>query len=254
MNCPCKSGKHFSECCFPILDTAPPDPKTEYSNENCYAKAYNNCSQKLSKEHIFGKGVTKIIKEANPLENGDIAFIDPDYIPNIPPENFVSNILCERHNNALNKIDNIGQTFIRILYGKKKKNEINFISGYELERWMLKVLCNVSASGNWFLKGNRVKKLKPHPIFLKILFEGFPFPEGWGLYIAKKIKYRGPLVFSVSPLIGHSVHGLEFKMGYIQLFFTIEDARNVDDRLIYHPLSVILDLSEAGKREINLLW
>lgn len=253
MDCPCKSGKHFKECCFPIINTAPPIPKTEYSNEKCYAKTYNNCVPKITNEHIVGRVVTKIMKEAHPFKDGKIKMIGPDYLPNIPPIEFKSNILCKRHNEAMSGIDDIGQKFFRILFGQKEENESNFIPGYELERWMLKLLCNLSSSGNWFSKGNKIPKLEPHPTFLKILFEGFPFPEGWGLYILRKVKPSGPL-FGISPLITNAIYGLKLKIGYLHYFFAIDDMRGAHEEIIYHPESLILELSEADKREIHLLW
>jgi hypothetical protein len=237
-----------------IINTAPSGPKTGYSNKKCYAKSDNNCAQKITKEHIIGKGVTGILEAANPIEDGKLGFFGPNYVPKIPVKDFFSYTLCKRHNEALSAIDTIGIKFFRNLFGMQNKNEDKDIPGYEFERWMLKVLCNISSSGNWFSKGKKIPKLKPHPTFLKILFEGFPFPEGWGLYIAKEIKNRGPLAFSWFPMITQAVHGLEFKFKFIRIVFAIGDIRGMHEKLIYHPLSLALDLPGVNTREIRFLW
>jgi hypothetical protein len=107
-------------------------------------------------------------------------------------------ILCKGHNNRLTQLDELGTKFVvaiqRCLANLREPPgpELLFLfNGDDLERWMLKVLCgvafanrrdNVQLPGDWH----------PPLEWLRIIFEGAPFPARCGLYgHHKALNYHG---------------------------------------------------------------
>jgi hypothetical protein len=63
-----------------------------------------------------------------------------------------------------------------------RRNKLDLFSGDDLERWMLKVLCGVVASGNATGSKGVISSWQPPLLWLEILFDGRSFPPGWGIY------------------------------------------------------------------------
>jgi hypothetical protein len=94
------------------------------------------------------------------------------------------------------------------------------VSGEALERWMLKALIGVVASGNAAKDGQRILKSKPPLAWLQILVGLEPMPEGWGLYLSYEPGERvmGTRGLAFAPLIHDNkvvgaishVHGFRF--------------------------------------------
>ncbi|TWB85313.1 hypothetical protein FBZ93_1384 [Bradyrhizobium macuxiense] len=96
----------------------------------------------------------------------------------MPVKGLASNILCERHNNALGDLASLIDNFvtaIRSFDGAPKSRHIQF-SGSGIERWMLKCLLGLSVSKNI------TSQLKPE--CTDLLFERIDWPDKWGLYFS----------------------------------------------------------------------
>ncbi len=97
-------------------------------------------------------------------------------------------VLCARHNSALGGLDTWARSFIEALdlWSVHIPSEApgdfhRLFSGYDLERWLLKVLCAHLAGGRW-RSSVTTSKWQPPRLWLDILFSGVPFPPRCGLY------------------------------------------------------------------------
>ena len=73
--CPCNSGKKAKFCCLEankwnkkptILKIKNLDSK--YSNDKCYAKKIENCSSKISREHVISKNILEDLELNNKIK------------------------------------------------------------------------------------------------------------------------------------------------------------------------------------------
>ena len=148
--CPCGSGRPIINCCVTTrVNTSPPLPKTEFSNPRCYARALHDCTRKMSREHFISESVLKIIE----VPNKGMTISGPNWLTegeerNISLASLTSKVLCERHNAALSPLDGVGKRFFEYIMRGIEQSDILMINGYEVERWMLKLLCGYLASGN----------------------------------------------------------------------------------------------------------
>lgn len=74
----------------------------------------------------------------------------------LPPDALASRILCDRHNEALSELDTCALKFFNCVMtvpkllraSGRKRDHLFMFSGPNLERWMIKVLAGMLASGN----------------------------------------------------------------------------------------------------------
>jgi hypothetical protein len=94
-----------------------------------------------------------------------------------------SRVLCERHNNALSPLDAVVGGFALAIRefdhafrvgAQSAPVDEKVFSGDDVQRWMLKCLIGLTASGNL----NAAVK----PECVEVLYGRLPWPVGWGLY------------------------------------------------------------------------
>jgi hypothetical protein len=149
-----------------------------YRHPRCYANADANCSTKISKEHFISASLLRKLELNNKAKIAGLAWQEPEKFDLVPVQGLASNILCERHNSALSRLDSLINAFatsIRSFDRAPATKHVKF-SGSDIERWMLKCLLGLSVSKN--IKS----QLKPECIDL--LFGRSDWPEQWGLYFS----------------------------------------------------------------------
>jgi len=178
-----------------------------------------------------------------------------------------SNILCERHNNALSDLDACAKEFFDGLLRALSKSqgpvpdEILRVDGEKLEQWVLKACCGALASGNLLEDATRVSREPPRK-WLDILFSESVWEVDTGLYVrqASMTPHQG---YSIGPVYTRdtwSGGGLEF--AGVELFVLMdsgiekqiwETSTNETSPLIYRP-GVIRFESSLRTTEIELQW
>jgi len=107
----------------------------------------------------------------------------------LPTARLASKMLCKRHNEALSSLDAVALRFFQKLDNairqRERRNRAFLFDGTDFERWMLKTLCGVAASGYADI-GTVSSDWKPHILWLNILFDGEPFPDRWGFYYSEQ--------------------------------------------------------------------
>lgn len=194
--CPCESGNLFRRCCqrsgcpAPAV-TRPTGEKTGISNERCYASAYNNCSTKLSREHFLSESILEILDVTGNLTAAGLPWLSPGEHRSVAPSMLTGKVLCTRHNSALSSLDARFLRFFRTLLkieeefkdAASAQVERHYLfNGHDIERWMLKTLCGLAASGNASTDEGAVKKWKPNVTWVNMIFGTQKFPARAGLY------------------------------------------------------------------------
>ena len=92
----------------------------------------------------------------------------------------VSKMLCKKHNNALDELDTMIGNFYDVLVRAHEDRLVGWHSfeGSLLERWAIKVMCGLIASGN-FGDGEAAEIVLP---YLQILFGQTSILDGRGFY------------------------------------------------------------------------
>jgi len=151
---------------------------TGHRHPDCYANVDCDCSCDISKEHYISEVLLRRIQLNGLSKVAGLAWQMPQTFDRIPTKDFAANILCERHNRRLSRLDNMIGGFADAIRdvdrGARKLNIPIKVNGPLLERWMLKALLGLTASGNM------TSHLKPE--CLALLFERQSWPETWGLY------------------------------------------------------------------------
>ncbi len=165
--------------------TTPPLPSTGLQTPGCYASSLHDCDGgSLSGEHYFSRSVLEAIGDGATYRG----------LPWMPVEgislginSFVANVLCKRHNSALSGLDTVaGNLFgcIRDITLNKTEQTLWGFSGYDVERWLIKLLLGMISSRNVPTSVNNTHTLTDVNIpleLLKILFSG-PEPVEQGYF------------------------------------------------------------------------
>jgi hypothetical protein len=178
-----------------------------------------------------------------------------------------SNILCERHNNALSDLDACAKQFFAGLLlalsksGGPAADQKLSVNGDELERWLLKACCGALASGNLLENATRVSREPPRK-WLDILFSESAWEVDTGLYV-RQAPMTPHQVYSIGPVYTcetWSGGGLEF--AGVELFVLLdsgiekqilETATHKTSPIIYRPGAIRFE-SSLKTTEIELLW
>lgn len=165
--CACGSKNHSNICCVsdgrhvftkhaPLLSG---QEKTGYSHPKCYLRPLGDCSKKISREHYIPLSIIRLLSGAEYGAKG--VSLSRTMMKGHKNEVFigyndlVAKVLCTRHNNSLSALDSTllnlfsqlasFQGYAINIEGKgllpiAKPRRLSFLSGYDLERGMAKIL------------------------------------------------------------------------------------------------------------------
>jgi hypothetical protein len=126
-----------------------------------------------------------------PIGVRGLPWIPPGETKPLPIDALRSGVLCRKHNSKLSDFDEEGKKFLSILKlidSKRTPDElsvikqIQYINGIKLEKWLLKSLCAIIASGNYTIKGKAFGRIDVADYMVDLLFLDNPWPSGIGLY------------------------------------------------------------------------
>jgi hypothetical protein len=113
----------------------------------------------------------------------------PDTEKSIPPASLAARILCRRHNQALSPLDAEAGRLFRTIGGFDKdfneqhpSDAIAVFSGEDIERWMLKTLCGMVASGH-VSKERIVQSNVVSETWVDVLFGRSTWQAPLGMYV-----------------------------------------------------------------------
>jgi hypothetical protein len=171
-HCPCGSGRLMINCClFVRRETRPPEPATGYAHQKCFARDLADCSETISREHFISRSILELFGK-NGITVSGMPWIPDGEQRRVSPASLTGKMLCERHNHVLSPLDSVAAEFFRFFTDEWSGDpvEVFLTRGYDLERWLLKMLCGLVASGNATLDGRRLPAWTPPQEWLDILF------------------------------------------------------------------------------------
>jgi hypothetical protein len=158
----------------------------------CYAYHLGSCSDIISREHYISEA---LLKEFSDLEVSGFKWLNGE-TKKISTASLTSKILCSYHNSKLSSLDAEIVSIFRdfkelsdlnsVSYKNRKKN----INAIVFEKWILKVLCGMVASGNASKdSGEKIEFEIPSP-WVENLFSPQPLPSEIGIHIKVTINYK----------------------------------------------------------------
>ena len=180
------------DCClFVRCNTTPRGPATGYAHRRCFARDLNDCSRKISREHYVSEGVLGLFGSGAPTVSG-LPWLPNGEQKRVSLASLTGNMLCVRHNQALSKLDAIAANFFRFFTANWSEHaiEVFLVRGYDLERWLLKMLCGIVVSGNATLHGQRLSTWTPPAKWLEILFGSTDVEAPAGLHAIGAPRYE----------------------------------------------------------------
>jgi hypothetical protein len=286
--CPCESGLLVRDCrCksrsfVPVTaNTTPPSPVMGLNLSRCYAGALSDCSSKLSAEHPLSLGVIEQIAGASKFLNvtGRFWQRDPTQFDPIGLPNLKKKVLCQRHNSALSPLDGEAGRFMRAysdaiihMHQNTPGNFHRLFNGFDLERWMLKVICALQFRET--IPGSLDPTLWRVPRkWLDILFGNDRFPGGCGLYIGKRRDFRPGAEFTIGtdrtyltyrrstgtglPIVGSPLikvlAGVRVFILDLELELYLIRPPNVED-YVYRPRMLRFPASQDRVAYLHLAW
>lgn len=195
--CPCASGLIVRNCTCksrrfvpPLASTQTPAPRTGTVVRHCYAGLLRDCALPISREHPVSKSAL-----LETISGNTIRLIGQRFRAQRPEGKVVGldsatkRVLCKRHNSALSSLDDVGAAFTRAhaelmshLQDANQGDYHRLFNGYDVERWILKILCAQQHEER--IPGSDDPSLWTAPkSWLNILFHGAAFPPGAGLYV-----------------------------------------------------------------------
>ena len=157
-SCLCGSSKPGNQCCFNGsewhkrattlgLRALPAASATE----KCYMRELGSCSGGASGEHLISEAIIRLLAGDGDFTVAGLPWIPPGEFRAIGPKSLTANCLCRKHNSALHPLDDAALAFFTALKSclDRSANSLRFIvSGHDIERWLLKTLKAMAASGN----------------------------------------------------------------------------------------------------------
>jgi hypothetical protein len=149
----------------------------------CYAAALGGCSVGLTAEHYISESVLKEMEKLGPMTLSGVSWLNEPKV--ISSSTLKARILCETHNERLSALDTEASRLFRWLTpiavpGADLSPQID-LDGKLFERWLLKVLCGLLASGNLQYSNARVHGT-PGIDWLQILYGLAPMQPPRGVY------------------------------------------------------------------------
>jgi hypothetical protein len=228
-------------------------PATDYRHPKCYASADSNCSRKISREHFISEALLRRIELNNTAKVAGLAWQKRETFNRIPIKGMASKVLCKRHNEALSTLDSListlTETIHRFDHSSTSMDESASFNGSDVERWMLKCLLGLSASGN--ITG----AMKPE--CLDLLFARRAWPQHWGLYFSMA---QEPIYHTDSLLIetltdprGTLILGSRFYIQGLPFLLLLGTPGNPNAFGIWRPNRLIFKLPST-ERALHLNW
>jgi hypothetical protein len=235
-------------------------PNSLYQHPKCFARTLNNCSKKISGEHIISDSILKFLFPENSMYLTGPRWLHNQKNVKFPINTLKAKVLCITHNSALSQIDSLMKSFVQFIFSieENQSGEIS-ISVYDIERWMLKVLCAFTACGSLHYD---FSSWNPPYSWLEILFHNKKIDPGMGLYFLSK---KSPFNVNTSQ-IGFApirmneqgvITGLCFDIAGTLFLFLIEPLTQQvidmfsDYDLVYRPKIITMNFG-ASHKTINL--
>lgn len=191
--CRCRSGRPAAQCCFDGVRWRKPAARLNIRTlptgtpvDRCYMRDLESCQGSISGEHLISKSVIEVLRGDGDFTISGVPWLEVGKEKRIAPNNLTANCLCKRHNSALSPLDAAAALFFSALRecmeAATAPNPYLF-SGHDIERWLLKTLKAMAASGNLARGREKLPGIFQRDIdIIERLDDHLGWPDGSGLY------------------------------------------------------------------------
>jgi len=235
---------------------------TNYAHPRCYANSLQDCSSKISGEHIISNNILELFEQNKSIKVTGLPFIEKEAFNLLSRKSLVSNILCTKHNHDISAYDaEAGKLFRSIInfdndfYQANPTNEHIFLNGGFIEKWMLKIVCGLIAAGH-IASGKIRTSVQLNDIYINLLFTDGVWPPHWGLYF--KIPENSAIhkynCAGVRPMTaGNEIKAMEYLINNFK-FFLILGHPDQTDHWGIHRLNKLIFTSGTVSKTIEFRW
>lgn len=266
--CPCKSGLKAKFCCLNgkswnkkpvrLVDNI---PITGYSHNSCYANNTNDCSTKISGEHLISDYILDNLGNAKVVKIKGLPWGKPGEVKIMPKAGLVANVLCVRHNTLLSPFDTEMGKFHSTLNRYEKEfqvqfpvNDFSIFCGEDIEKWMLKTACTFIASKQIYI-GDKKIECNMRDIYIDILYNDHPFPDGWGLYVdaAERTIQTHNYVAPNFTVRGTTLMIFKMIINGLTFYLVLDKPKTIRKGLIYRPRGIAIKKGNERK-SMEISW
>jgi len=198
---------------------------------------------KISKEHYISNNILADFEKNRAVKLAGLPWMEKQTFNLLSRSKLVSNILCTKHNQDLSPFDREAGDFLRCIKDfdagfniETPVNEVKQFNGEYIEKWMLKTICALIASGQVAQNGHRVPVILKE-IYVDLLFNNAAWPDGWGLYFKAPVNTQVHKFDSVNimPMMGNGeVKCVEFLLHNFTFYLALGKPDNPDHSGIRH--------------------
>lgn len=235
---------------------------TNFSHPKCYANKTNNCSTKISGEHIISNNILELFEHNKTVKLTGLPWIENKTFNLLSRNSLVSNILCSDHNNALSAFDNEAGKLFRCIKeydndfnNSNPKEEYLKLNGHFIEKWMLKIVCGLIASKQVASNGVKINPIMKD-VYIDLLFDNTTWGEHWGLYF--KIPDGNQIhkydCMSFMPITGNNeIKAAEFLINNFKFYLLLGNP-DIPESWGIHRLNKIHLTNKKVVKTIELEW
>jgi hypothetical protein len=240
--------------------TRPLGPPTGLVTPGCYAAPLRDCDgAPLTREHYISEALLLRFPKGFNVEG--LPWL-PAAKP-IGPKGLASNILCERHNNALSPLDDLICSLYDVVKATTEGRHGGSVAldGEDLERWAIKLLFGLGAAGAVVGPDGKADRIPVPEQWLRVLFGEASLPDGCGFfYVGDPVDgFDADLLtvginrYPVGTEEPGAIFGITIKLVAFQYTTTLSCRLEVDkQRLDHRPGGFQLGQPELGR--IGLRW
>lgn len=266
-NCPCESLLNAKFCCYQNSNWYKKKSLITLKQyigveKKCYANILNNCDGGISKEHYISHNILKTFEENKSVKIMGLPWIAQNTFSLISPDSLTAKILCVNHNSALSTLDNEMGRFMKTIknfdsdfISQNPQNDFTIFSGEDIERWMLKTICDFIASKN-IAKNGKKEELIIKNEYLDIIFNNKDLPKFWGLYFSATLNQKTQKFdsFSLLPFIYEDeIKAVEFLFHNFKFYLILGTPNYTNPFGVYRPQYITFS-DGIVKKTIQFSW
>jgi hypothetical protein len=110
-----------------------------------------SCDGGISGEHLITAAIIELLADSGDFTISGLPWIPDGEIRAVGPNSLKANCLCRKHNSALHHLDDAALklfTSLKLCLDRKVSGLKFLVSGHDVERWLLKTIKAMAASGN----------------------------------------------------------------------------------------------------------
>jgi hypothetical protein len=242
-------------------------PSTGSANPRCYARHLADCSLKMSAEHFKSSVILEKIRK----DKRGVFITGVSWAPDgkwVPPRRLASKVLCLRHNRSMSPLDKLAgalhSDLARITAACRTQAGVGTVvvyNGDNVERWLMKTLCGLIASGQARNSTGDPVSSQVHSWWVDFLFGHSNLVTPLGMYVDGRVGSLSKPAsgrMAIAPISANGqVVGLDLEMQLLHCRLILQcftEARGAIDSSSIRRPSYISWAHGSAEHRVNFRW